>query len=995
MKKILIMLAIFLMFAQPMLAENADYISRAAAEGIIVGDENGNFDGNAAATRAEFAAIAVRFLGLSGGVNVFTDVSDSDWFAESISAAAANGMLFGYEDGRVRPYAPIKCEDAVTIIGRYYEAASDGGPRNVSGYARKYYAYALKNSIFTSWSFNNPQHNITKGEILELLYNYKEQDLRRIGFTEGMPKLSEKKAFNCITIEIQTNMPCTVYYGLAVAGQPSADTDKILCAVPSGGAAVTASITANLNERYDIYLRAVSAGAVGRTAVIKSVSPFAFSSGNGTEENPYVIYSRHQLEQAAEYPDKCFVLGMDIVLSGDWQTIDEFSGVLDGNGYKISGLTVNSNDENVGLFGMLSGGTVKNLTIDADIAAKKNVGVIAGVNDGGVIENCVSTGKINAKTGNVGGICGINRGTIANCLSAVKSVTAGAYAGGISGQNYAAIENCLSACETVTSDMYAGGISGTNNGGIVEKCVAVNMTVYNSMTKNGGRITLNREEGITRDNYAYDRTDTNAAAEIETRFSQNGIDTPWESFTDISFYRKIGWKTNTWAAADNGFRLVYPKKCRQPELAAGESMYFPKIIENADGLYEIGRNSGGHYILDKDIYLKLPWKTICGLVGFSGSLDGGGHAIYNLDIRGESGFLSNISGGIVRNLDFRAVKANLGESGGIIAACNYGFIENCTVSGQLTAKRAGSAGVIAGQNNGQIIGCTADCDIIQSGDNTVTGGICSDNSGIITGCKFTGRITVVGKNSVIGGICGYDAGGYIIESFAGTDIRAEKTDAYIGGICGISSATQFYKCSFNGTISSYGGYAYVGGICGMAENSAVYNCFSAGAAEGSAEKAYVGGICGYISGANVQNTYSCAKIGAVGANSYAGGICGYAENGFVMQNVSLCTRIDGARAGAITAAAEQTEISDNYACDKIKINSLKVTESTNNGKLRSLLMLKDFHFYCKPLEEGGLLGWNGEAESGTWTAAHKKTYAFPTFTQAPGQDTFVTPTYDD
>ena len=58
-------------------------------------------------------------------------------------------------------------------------------------------------------------------------------------------------------------------------------------------------------------------------------------------------------------------------------------------------------------------------------------------------------------------------------------------------------------------------------------------------------------------------------------------------------------------------------------------------------------------------------------------------------------------------------------------------------------------------------------------------------------------------------------------------------------------------------------------------------------------------------------------------------------------------------------------------------------------------MLKDFHFYCKPLEEGGLLGWNGEAESGTWTAAHKKTYAFPAFTQAPGQDTFVTPTYDD
>ncbi|MDD6735018.1 MAG: S-layer homology domain-containing protein, partial [Clostridiales bacterium] len=893
MKRFVLLFLMLVMSAQTAAAQQEDYISRAFAEGIIVGDENGNFDGDKQATRAEFAAIAVRFLKLSGGVNVFSDVSDSDWFADSVAAAAANGMLFGYEDGRMRPDEPIKCEDAVTIIGRFYEAEASGiGLHSVSPYARRYYAYALEHDLFTSWQFSNPAHNITKSEILSLLYRYSQQDLLRVNFINGSPRLSDNGVFNNISLELETNMPCTVYYAAVEADGAAVVPDKILCAVPAADTKVKANIFAGLNNKYDVYLRAVTKDNVSRRAVLKNVRAFAFSSGDGSSVNPYVIYSSLQLEQIAEHPDKEYILKSDIDVDGVWTPVQGFSGVLDGNGYKISGIKINSNDENVGLFAVLEGGTVKNLTVDAEITAKRNVGIIAGINDGGIIEGCTVTGAVSAKTGSGGGICGSNSGTVVDCLSAVKSVSAGVCAGGIAGQNYSGISRCLSACESVTSDMYAGGVAGSNTGGEVEKCAAVNMTVYNSMTKNSGRITTNREGGITRDNYAYDRTDTNAAAEEESRFSQNGFDTQWDKFLSRDFYREIGWNMNKWAKADNGFRLIYPKSSAQPVLEVGESAYFPKVIESANDLLEMGRNSAGHYILGRDITMKLPWKTVCGLVGFSGTLDGNGHTIYNLELKGESGIFSNISGGTVRNLNLVNVKASPNENGAVIAACNYGFIENCTVRGQLTTAKAGSVGIIAGQNNGQINNCIVSCDISQNSDNAVVGGICSDNSGIISGCSYSGRININGKSAAVGGICGYDADGYLIESFASVDITVKKSDSYIGGICGISSGTQFYKCSSNGSISAEGGSVYAGGIAGIAEDSAVYNCFSALNEDISSQVAYAGGICGYISGSNVQNTYSCSGIDVNGEKAYAGGICAFAENGFIMQNVSLCPHIN-------------------------------------------------------------------------------------------------------
>ena len=71
-------------------------------------------------TRAEFAAIVVRALGLDAGMgaNSFTDVHDSDWFNGFIGTAVEYGIISGYGDGTFGPSDSITREQAMTMISR-------------------------------------------------------------------------------------------------------------------------------------------------------------------------------------------------------------------------------------------------------------------------------------------------------------------------------------------------------------------------------------------------------------------------------------------------------------------------------------------------------------------------------------------------------------------------------------------------------------------------------------------------------------------------------------------------------------------------------------------------------------------------------------------------------------------------------------------------------------------------------------------------------------
>lgn len=990
MKKIITLLILAAFFAMPVHASYESYIETALRDGIISGDENGNVDNDRPATRAEFAVILTKFLNLSGGINTFSDVSAQDWFASAMATAGHYSIIVGDENGNAKPYDMIKRMDVITMLGRFYGAANQNiSPADgVADYAQQYWAYAVSNHILTNES---PDGFVSKGEILQLLYSYDTEDEMNVRFMSGYPKISQKSGvLNHISVEIRTNKPCKIYYALTEENSPHKEVKTLLCETSEN--TVTASIKANINKTYDIFLLAVdSDGVSGKISVIKGARPFAIASGDGSRSTPYILYTKEQLSQISLMPNKFYRLGSDITLDGEWTPISDFTGTLDGNGYTIRGLTV-SGKNHAGLFSHVSG-TVKNLTVYGDMTAAKNVGIIAGTNDGN-IENCTVAGTAYANTDYAGGICGVNCGTVKNCLTSLYSVASGSFAGGISGINYGIIENCLAAVNVVASDMYAGGIAGVNSGGTIKACVSACMTVHDVLTRNSGRITTNKNDGILDNNYFYLEAISDTMYVEPSRQSQNGFDATWDNLRDLDFYRSLGWNTGIWKTADNGFRLVYPKPALAPDLSPGDTIYFPKQIKTEHDLRAIDSGESGHYILAADIYLSAPWKTICGAAGFSGTLDGDGHTIYNLNLNTQPGFFSNITGGTVKNLTLRNVTASSDTVGGILTPCNYGYIDNCQIYGKIQAKRSGHIGSFTGLNHGAITNCRAYVDITNTHSNSTIGGICAESDGVIFSSSYRGKISATSENTVAGGICGYDTGGYISDCFAFMTASTNTNSVYIGGICGMAEGSQIYKCVSGGNIiMSSKDIIYSGGICALAQNTAIYNCYSLSELHAFSRKGYVGGICGLNSESNVQNTYSAASI-LSGQSIITGGICGFSENGFIMQNVALNPAINGGEnTGAIYGKSHMSGISDNYACDRILINSQHIVNRENNGIIKSLDTLKNTDFYFKPISLGGLLGWPCDIYGDDVWQNSLQSYAFPTLSGVDTRGLIAMPKY--
>lgn len=135
-------------------------------------------------------------------------------------------------------------------------------------------------------------------------------------------------------------------------------------------------------------------------------SPFA--GGEGTEAVPYKIATAEHLDYVRDFPDLHFILTADIDLgvspwnvASGWEPIGEngnaFTGAIDGQGYTISGLTINRSTDYVGLFGIVgTGGALDNIGIeDASVIGSNNVGGLVGYLLDGTISNSNIEGKVN------------------------------------------------------------------------------------------------------------------------------------------------------------------------------------------------------------------------------------------------------------------------------------------------------------------------------------------------------------------------------------------------------------------------------------------------------------------------------------------------------------------------------------------------------------------------------------------------------------------------
>ncbi|MFC4808564.1 S8 family serine peptidase [Paenibacillus sp. GCM10023250] len=96
-----------------------DEISKLAAKFMMNGTAAGTFEPKRNVTRAEFASMLVRALGLktSDTAAPFTDVRENDWFAAEVAAAHAAGLVTG-DNGRFLPNAPVSRQDMAVMLNR-------------------------------------------------------------------------------------------------------------------------------------------------------------------------------------------------------------------------------------------------------------------------------------------------------------------------------------------------------------------------------------------------------------------------------------------------------------------------------------------------------------------------------------------------------------------------------------------------------------------------------------------------------------------------------------------------------------------------------------------------------------------------------------------------------------------------------------------------------------------------------------------------------------
>lgn len=92
--------------------------------GILSGDESGNLNLSAKATRAEFtkmmtaASVYKDSVGSSNGASLFTDVKTGHWASGYIKLAVEQGWFTGYVDGSFRPENGITLEEGCTALLR-------------------------------------------------------------------------------------------------------------------------------------------------------------------------------------------------------------------------------------------------------------------------------------------------------------------------------------------------------------------------------------------------------------------------------------------------------------------------------------------------------------------------------------------------------------------------------------------------------------------------------------------------------------------------------------------------------------------------------------------------------------------------------------------------------------------------------------------------------------------------------------------------------------
>jgi len=141
---------------------------------VVAGYPDGTFRSENKINRAEFLKIIYEARGqemIEEGES-FSDVSEGDWFQKYVETAFSMKTIEGYEDGTFRPGDPINFVGAAKILSLYNAFELPNLHLAEAEWFQKY-VMALENEGLILPSIQGFEHELTRGELVEMMYRYK------------------------------------------------------------------------------------------------------------------------------------------------------------------------------------------------------------------------------------------------------------------------------------------------------------------------------------------------------------------------------------------------------------------------------------------------------------------------------------------------------------------------------------------------------------------------------------------------------------------------------------------------------------------------------------------------------------------------------------------------------------------------------------------------------------------------------------------------------
>lgn len=176
-------------FSDVIYSDNISAIETLASRGVISGYDGGTFKPDNTMTRAEFAAIIVRALGLPPkATDTFTDINASSWCAPYVGTANTYGIVNGKSPDTFEPDGTITRQEAAVMAARAAKLcgmdtaldnaairdtlAQFGDYVQVAGWAQESMAFCYSSSILDQSALEiQPDTAIKRGEIAQMLFS--------------------------------------------------------------------------------------------------------------------------------------------------------------------------------------------------------------------------------------------------------------------------------------------------------------------------------------------------------------------------------------------------------------------------------------------------------------------------------------------------------------------------------------------------------------------------------------------------------------------------------------------------------------------------------------------------------------------------------------------------------------------------------------------------------------------------------------------------------